>query len=384
MKCLKDPVCEEGSLRVGRGGSWVNVGRSCQASRRVSSGPERGTSNLGLRLAISGDKMKVLINPRCDEGSNRVYRGGSWSNSAENCRAASRGISDPANSYINLGLRLTADNLTAEASTELDSLLFALADDWTGASLVLSDWYEEHGDTPTATVIRLTRAITLDVTTADDALRRWGERRILELNAQGVYMPLPIIATVVGGVPIPFRLTPPGFFWLGPPDNRKRVLISKPFWLGVTHVTQAQWQAVMGNNPSRFKGDNHPVETVSWDDCTQMIAKLSDMTGITHRLPTDAEWEYACRAGSTSLYHFGDDPGKDNATLKEYAWFADNSDNTTHPVGQLKPNAWGLYDINGNVWSWVQDRFQSDFFDRLWVDAKDEVIDPVALIGGVK
>lgn len=181
---------------------------------------------------------------------------------------------------------------------------------------------------------------------------------------------------------IPFRLIPPGFFWLGPPESRKRVLISKPFWMGVTHVTQAQWQAVMGNNPSEFKGEKRPVEIVSWDDCAQMIAKLSDMTGITHRLPTDAEWEYACRAGSTSLYHFGDDPGKDNATLKEYAWFADNSGSTTHPVGQLKPNAWGLCDIIGNVWSWTQDRFQSDFFDRLWADAKDEKVDPVALIGG--
>lgn len=327
--------------------------------------------------------MKLLKDPVCEEGSLRVVRGGSWYNSASYCWAAYRDYNNPAFSNSNLGFRLAADTLTAEAATELDSLLFALADDWLGASLVLSDWYEEHGDLSMACIVRLTRAITLDVTAADDALRRWGERRIRELNNKGVYMPLPPIATVVGGVPIPFRLIPPGFFWLGPPNNRKRVLISKPFWMGITHVTQAQWQAVMGNNPSHFKGDNHPVEPVSWDDCTQMIAKLSEMTGITHRLPTDAEWEYACRAGSTSLYHFGDDSGKDNATLKEYAWFTGNSNNTTHSVGQLKPNAWRLYDIVGNVWGWTQDRFQSDFFDRLWANAKDEKVDPVALIGGV-
>lgn len=326
--------------------------------------------------------MKLLKDPVCEEGSFRVFRGGSWGNIGGSCQSDDRRRSSPSLRDSYLGFRLAADTLTAEAATELDSILLALADDWLGASLVLSDWYEEHGDTPTAEIVRLTRQTTLDVTTADDAWRLVVENRIRILNAQGVYMPLPTIATVVGGVVIPLRLIPPGFSWLGPLNNRKRVLISKPFWMGITHVTQAQWQAVMGNNTSAFKGANHPVETVSWDDCTTMIAKLSDMTGIAHRLPTDAEWEYACRAASTSLYHFGDDPGKDNATLKEYAWFYDNSDNTTHPVGQLKPNAWGLHDIIGNVWSWTQDRFQSDFFDGLWADAKDEKVDPVALIGG--
>ena len=111
----------------------------------------------------------------------------------------------------------------------------------------------------------------------------------------------------------------------------------------------------MGNNPSHFKGPKNPVETVSWDDCGQFLAKLnaklrSGEGGF--QLPTEAQWEYACRAGSATKYCFGDDESR----LDEYAWHHGNSGDRTHPVGEKKPNAWGLYDVHGNVLEWCAGR----------------------------
>jgi len=161
-----------------------------------------------------------------------------------------------------------------------------------------------------------------------------------------------------------FVLIPAGTFIIGSPENEPKrwvhetqhqVTISHPFYMQTTPVTQGQWQKVMGNNPSYFKGDdNLPVETVSWSNVQEFIGRLNRQEGTDkYRLPTEAEWEYACRAGSTTVYCFGDDPGR----LGEYAWYNDNSERTTHPVGGKKPNTWGLYDMHGNVWEWVKDLY---------------------------
>jgi len=127
------------------------------------------------------------------------------------------------------------------------------------------------------------------------------------------------------------------------------VKIDQDFYLGKYPVTQQQWEAVMGNNPSHFNGGSLPVETVSWYDAQIFIQKLNQLSSKKfYRLPTEEEWEYACRAGSTSEYYFGDDESQ----LVEYAWYNSNSGRTTHPVGQKKPNEWGLCDMAGNVWEW--------------------------------
>ena len=162
---------------------------------------------------------------------------------------------------------------------------------------------------------------------------------------------------------IDFCKIPAGQFMMGDKSSQRQTTISKDFYLGKYPVTQAQWQAVMGNNPSHFKGDpNLPVEQVSWNDCYEFCKKLNQQTGQElYRLPTEAEWEYACRAGSTGDYCFGDDVSK----LREYGWYSENAGSNTHPVGQLKPNAWGLYDMHGNLWEWCDSLYEEGSEQRV-------------------
>jgi formylglycine-generating enzyme required for sulfatase activity len=177
-----------------------------------------------------------------------------------------------------------------------------------------------------------------------------------------------------------FVVIPPGEFIMGSPKDEPgrrddealhKVTLTKPFQMGMHEVTQEQYEHVMGNNPSYSTGANKPVEKVSWNDAVEFCRKLSEHEGVTYRLPTEAEWEYACRAGTTTDYSFGDDKSE----LGEYAWYYANSGGSTHPVGELKPNAWGVYDMHGNVWEWCQD----------WLAAygsENVVIDPTGPASG--
>jgi formylglycine-generating enzyme required for sulfatase activity len=177
--------------------------------------------------------------------------------------------------------------------------------------------------------------------------------------AVGIYpQQLAAPKTLRNSIGMEFVLIPAGTFQMGSNDGDHEkpahtVRLSRSFYLGKYEVTQAQWEAVMGNNPSAFKGDsNRPVEKVSWDDVQEFIRQLNTKeSGARYRLPTEAEWEYAARAGSTTAYSFGDDVSQ----LGQYAWYNMNAGGTTHPVGQLQPNGWGLYDMHGNVGEWVQD-----------------------------
>jgi formylglycine-generating enzyme required for sulfatase activity len=171
-----------------------------------------------------------------------------------------------------------------------------------------------------------------------------------------------------------FVLIPDGTFEMGSPNGGDdetpvhQVTISQPFYLGTYQVTQAQWEAVMGSNPSRFKGDaNCPVESISWNDVQEFIKRLNAKEGDnTYRLPTEAEWEYAARAGTITAYSFG----ADRALLDQYGWYNGNSGGKTHPVGQLKPNPWGLYDMHGNVGEWVEDWYADKYPSEHQTDPK--------------
>jgi sulfatase modifying factor 1 len=132
------------------------------------------------------------------------------------------------------------------------------------------------------------------------------------------------------------------------------------FYIGKYVVTQEQWVAVMGSNPSKFTGDRRPVEQVSWDDVQEFIVKLNTRTGKRYRLPTEAEWEYAARSGGKQEKWAGT---SDVNLLGNYAWYKDNSGQETHVVGQKLPNGLGLYDMSGNVWEWVQDFYGDVYYE---------------------
>ena len=158
------------------------------------------------------------------------------------------------------------------------------------------------------------------------------------------------------------RRIEPGSFLMGSDDGDKdeqpvhKVAITKPFYIGVYEVTQEQYEKVMGVNPSSFQGPNRPVEHVSWEDAKAFCRKLSEMENVEYRLPTEAEWEYACRAGTATKFFWGD------RFDTRYFWCAYRSGTESHPVGRTQPNAWGLYDMSGNVWEWCEDWYAEDAY----------------------
>ena len=168
---------------------------------------------------------------------------------------------------------------------------------------------------------------------------------------------------VKDGINIEMVKVEPGTFMMGEADENKRgyehpvhqVILTDNYYIGQYEVTQVLWQAVMGSNPSTFKGDNLPVEKVSWNDCQDFISKLNSMTGKKFRLPTEEEWEYAARGGkNTKGYQYSG-----SSCISDVAWYDGNSDNKTHPVGTKEANELGIYDMSGNVYEWCLDRYGS-------------------------
>lgn len=181
--------------------------------------------------------------------------------------------------------------------------------------------------------------------------------------------------TVMGWARDALVWIPPGEFVMGSPYDepgrdrdespQTRVVFREGFWMGRCEVTQEEYERLMGTNPSvNTSSGKHPVEKVSWFEAMEFCARLTRLAaaagalpaGYGFRLPGEAEWEYACRAGTTTRFSFGDDPG--DLDLMEYGWYVRNSDSSTHPVGKKRANPWGLHDLHGNVWEWCLDRWE--------------------------
>jgi formylglycine-generating enzyme required for sulfatase activity len=187
---------------------------------------------------------------------------------------------------------------------------------------------------------------------------------------------------------VKFVWIPPGTFMMGSPKEEKerkddetlhKVTLTKGFYLGVDTVTQEQWMAVMGSNPSKFKGEkNLPVENINWNECQAFIKKLQQKDHKPYRLPTEAEWEYACRAGTTTPFYCGQTISTDQANYNGGYAYGDGKKGVfrerSMPVGSFSPNPWGLYDMHGNVWQWCQDWLGQKY-------SKEDVVDPIGTTG---
>lgn len=208
-------------------------------------------------------------------------------------------------------------------------------------------------------------AQAVDLPTNGANLPQWNGTETIAAYARRAGLEPALTLDLGGNVKWDGVLIPAGTFVMGSPageakteaeaamEKQHKVTITRPFYMGKFELTQAQYQKVMGDNPSTIKGDNLPVAGVTWQNAQDFCDKLSRQTGYEVQLPTEAQWEYACRAGTTTAYY----SGNDIADLDKIAWFGANSDHKPHPGGEKLPNAWGLYDMLGNIREFVRDLY---------------------------
>jgi formylglycine-generating enzyme required for sulfatase activity len=341
-----------------------------------------GDSYADLTAGQAGAKIIDPTGPA--SGTYRVLRGGSWGRYPRDCRSANRGRNTPGSRGYYIGFRVAVDLEAADTPPPAARGLAGLEE--ASRLLSLSSWPAEPAAMSVAQRAEVSKA--LDAVKQALALRP-ADADALALKAKiEKYLPKPekpppreLTLDLGDGVSIKLVLLPAGKFMMGSPEDEKdrnssegphrEVTISKPFYLGALEVTQEQYELVIGTNPSRFKDAKNPVDSVSWHDAGEFCRKLSQMTGKTVSLPTEAQWEYACRAGTKTRFSFGEN----DAALGDYAWYVGNSGSKTHSAGGKKPNAFGLYDMHGNVWERCSDSYGS-YEDLPAGQAGAKIIDP--------
>ena len=281
-------------------------------------------------------------------GVKRVIRGGSWFGLARSCRAAGRLAARPSFRDGYLGFRFVRGQEAAEAGPEGSTEIAESQErrDGRSPSGAVPDRRNRDADAP-AVITRRNTSRTPE----------WADQA--GFDRMGTYADVAISPKrrAADDVVIRFRLIPAGEFLMGsPPDEVGRdedegpqhvVRLSNGFWMADTPCTQDLYEAVVGSNPSRFKAATRPVEKVSWTDAQEFLEALNRKRGLKLTLPTEAQWEYACRAGTTAPTY---------GPIGEIAWYTENSGGETHPVREKQPNPWGLYDMLGNVYEWCDDR----------------------------
>jgi formylglycine-generating enzyme required for sulfatase activity len=295
------------------------------------------------------------------EGTTRVVRGGSWDAPARYLRSACRPWYAPGLRDDDLGFRLLSSALGAEPS---ERAMLPVAEQGTERARPVQVRMKDQEPVRTDRFWKSGIKPQWVSDYGSDTYGLWCEFQVPRHDGDGM-------------VAQRMRWIKPGEFLMGSPKGEKGrendspqhpVKLTHGYWLADTQVTQELWFCIAGKNPSHLPGDTNPVERISWSECDEWLRRISGTVPALHlALPTEAQWEYACRAGSTSAYCFGDDPTE----LPKYGWFFGNSKLRPHPVKQLQPNGWGLYDMHGNVWEWC-----SDWYGKYALSAQSDPTGP--------
>ena len=321
-------------LRVLRGGSWPNATFRCRSAYRDRALPVGSSSTAGFRVVRLPHPTPSIMSRIF-----RLVRGGSWFDEPQNCRSASRTSCFSTNSDDHVGFRVCR---THQPSLSIMAQILRLV---RGGS-----WF--FGPQICRSAYRFWRPPALS----------YGD---VGFRVASQDSPVTAIAMVK---------IPAGSFLMGSPTSEESHFASESpqhevnlgaFWMSQFPITQAQWVSVMGNNPSHFKGEDLPVESVSWHDAMEFCRRLSEQTGHTYTLPSEAQWEYACRAGTTTPFYFGNTITPDQANYDGNYTYGDGPRGEyrqqTTPVGMFPPNDWGLYGMHGNVWEWCLDEWHDNY-----------------------